>query len=97
MGQRYNLPTQSSWLVIFNDGHGLSGSPYSLSKNMKAESTSMAAFKQAGSKRSPGDKLIFHSDRGIQYACKAFTDELSDQDYSQSMRRMVNEPAMHPA
>jgi transposase InsO family protein len=63
---------------------------WSLSKNMKATNTSIAAFKQACSNRVPQAGLIFHSDRMIQYACKAFTDLLADQQVTQSMSRKGN-------
>jgi hypothetical protein len=42
---------------------------------MKAKDTTIAAFKMAKNKRPilPYHQLIFHSDRGIQYACEEFT------------------------
>lgn len=47
---------------------------WSLSSTMYAKDTSMAAFKMALSNRPlmKMDSLIFHSDRGVQYACKEF-------------------------
>ncbi len=46
---------------------------------MKAKDTSKAAFKMAKINRwvEQDKELIFHSDRGIQYACKEFTNELN--------------------
>ncbi|ANF52252.1 hypothetical protein A0O34_17765 [Chryseobacterium glaciei] len=47
---------------------------WSLSETMKAQNTSIAALKMARLHRhlQDHDSLIFHSDRGIQYACTEF-------------------------
>jgi putative transposase len=45
---------------------------WALSTDMKAESTSIKAWRMAVKNRVPSDKLIFHSDRGVQYACYEF-------------------------
>lgn len=45
---------------------------WALSKSMKASQTSMAAWQMAIGNRVLTDDLIFHSDRGIQYACTEF-------------------------
>jgi putative transposase len=42
---------------------------WALSTTMKAADTSIPAFKMAQRNRPITQKLIFHSDRGIQYAC----------------------------
>jgi len=63
---------------------------WSLSHGMSAEETSIAAFKQAVLRRSPGKHLIFHSDRGVQYACVDFTKELDAYEITQSMSRKGN-------
>lgn len=51
---------------------------WSLSHTMKAKDTSIKAFKMAVINRpiNLNQLLIFHSDRGIQYACKEFVLEL---------------------
>ena len=48
---------------------------WSLSETMKTQDTSIAALKMARLHRplQDHDSLIFHSDRGIQYACTEFT------------------------
>lgn len=48
---------------------------WSLSENLKAKETSIRAFKNAIRNRPLGSnrKLLFHLDRGIQYACLWFT------------------------
>jgi putative transposase len=64
---------------------------WALSKTMKAKDTTIAAFKMAVKNRPVVQSLIFHSDRGIQYACDEFRQELKA--YSlirQSMSRKAN-------
>lgn len=43
---------------------------------MSAEETSLAAWKMAVKNRSITKGLIFHSDRGVQYACEKFANTL---------------------
>jgi putative transposase len=52
---------------------------WSLSHTMKAQETSIKSFKMALLNRpiNPNQSLIYHSDRGIQYACAEFVSELS--------------------
>jgi transposase InsO family protein len=45
---------------------------WSFSKGMSADETVIPAWKAACQKRAIEEKLIFHSDRGIQYACQEF-------------------------
>lgn len=49
---------------------------WSQSGDMTAKNTTIAAWKMAVRNRPPSKKLIFHSDRGIQYACHDFADLL---------------------
>ena len=46
---------------------------WSQSADLSAGNTSIAAWKMAVGNRPPSKKLIFHSDRGVQYACHDFT------------------------
>lgn len=46
---------------------------WSLSETMKASDTVLKAWMMALTNRTITQELIFHSDRGIQYACTAFT------------------------
>ncbi len=39
---------------------------------MSAEETTLAAWRMAVKNRDIAKKLIFHSDRGVQYACEKF-------------------------
>jgi len=64
---------------------------WALSQTLKASDTTLAAFKMAVGNRPVTQSLIFHSDRGVQYACDEFRNEL--QAYSlirQSMSRKAN-------
>ncbi|REG99792.1 IS3 family transposase [Flavobacterium aquicola] len=66
---------------------------WSLSETMKARDTTIVAFKQAMLNRplDRNQKLIFHSDRGIQYACKDFVYLLTKREQiAQSMSRKGN-------
>jgi len=55
---------------------------------MHANRTIIPAWKMVTSKRKINQPLIFHSDRGIQYACKEFTNILkSNKMITQSMCR----------
>jgi transposase InsO family protein len=47
----------------------------------------VTALKRAIKRRRPGDGLIFHSDRGVQYACTDFRKELKENHFIQSMSR----------
>lgn len=47
----------------------------------------MVVLKRAVKRREPGKGVIFHSDRGVQYACTDFRKELSKHGFIQSMSR----------
>lgn len=55
---------------------------YSLNHN-----SLVRAFWKAIMKRRPDSGMIFHSDRGVQYACKDFRDLLTSMNFIQSMSR----------
>ena len=64
---------------------------WSLSKTMFAKDTVIAAWKMANINRDITEPLLFHSDRGIQYACNAFTNYLEANPLvTQSMSRKGN-------
>ena len=54
---------------------------WSQSGDLSAENTSIAAWKMAVRNRAPSKGLIFHSDRGVQYACNDFTRLLDSYRY----------------
>ena len=56
-----------------------------MSDSMKAMETSVAAWRMALTNRAISGQLLFHSDRGIQFACTDFKDELKDLPVVQSM------------
>lgn len=64
---------------------------WALSKTMYTKETIIPAWRMALSRRKISSKLIFHSDRGVQYACKDFRKLLkSNVLITQSMSRKGN-------
>ena len=63
---------------------------WSLSTDMTAKNTSLAALKMAVKNRAVRQGLIFHSDRGVQYACDEFKAVLMENGIVQSMSRKAN-------
>lgn len=64
---------------------------WSQSTDLSAENTSIAAWRMATKNRPPTQKLIFHSDRGVQYACHSFTRLVdSYHNVERSMSRKAN-------
>lgn len=63
---------------------------WSFSGGMTAQETVIPAWRMACQNRPIKDKLIFHSDRGVQYACKAFRNLLTNPLITQSMSRKGN-------
>ncbi len=63
---------------------------WALSETMKAVETTVAAFKMAIGNRPVVQPLLFHSDRGVQYACSEFTEQLKKWPITQSMSRKGN-------
>lgn len=63
---------------------------WALSQSLEAEQTSVAAWKMAVKQQQPRPGLIFHSDRGVQYACSEFRGLLSSHQAIQSMSRRAN-------
>ena len=64
---------------------------WSVSESMHAQNTVIAAWNMAIINRPPRPGLIFHSDRGVQYACDEFRDQLAKHEQiKQSMSRKGN-------
>jgi transposase InsO family protein len=57
---------------------------------MSTEETSLAAWKMARKTRKVTKGLIFHSDRGVQYASKKFTKTIESYGVIRSMSRKGN-------
>ena len=63
---------------------------WSLSNGMNTEETTLAAWKMAIRNRNVQKGLIFHSDRGVQYANKKFTNTIESYGVIRSMSRKGN-------
>lgn len=83
---------QQSWayltVVLDLADRGIVG--WTLSEGMTASETVVAAFDRALGKRPIDEGLIFHSDRGAQYASEELRRRLADHDCIQSMSRRGN-------
>jgi transposase InsO family protein len=60
---------------------------WSLSDGLSTDETTLAAWKMAVKNRTPKKGLIFHSDRGTQYACNPFVNTLDFYKVTRSMSR----------
>lgn len=63
---------------------------WALSETMRAGDTALAAFRMAINNRPIVQPLLFHSDRGVQYACNEFRALLKKPLIQQSMSRKGN-------
>ena len=63
---------------------------WSISEGMNTEETVIAAFKMAVKGRKPNQNMIFHSDRGVQYASCQFRNYVASYKIRQSMSRKGN-------
>lgn len=64
---------------------------WALSQTMKTSDTVIPAWNMAIKNRSTTSELLFHSDRGVQYACHDFRDILgANKLVSQNMSRKAN-------
>jgi len=63
---------------------------WSISNGMSASETVIPAIMMAGRKRKFTKGMIFHSDRGVQYACKQTVNVLNSYGVTQSMSRKGN-------
>ena len=83
------IPTAQGWLylTIIMDLFDRKIVGWALSKEMTTECTTLAAWKMAVINRPISQSLIFHSDRGVQYASRAFRNEINKYSVIQSMSR----------
>jgi len=86
------IGTSEGWLylTIVMDLYDRKIIGWSMSTTMHAGKTVVPAWRMAQINRQFFKGLIFHSDRGVQYACKEFRDELDSEKVSQSMSRKGN-------
>lgn len=61
-----------------------------MSTSMHASETVIAAWRMAQLNRPSSNGLVFHSDRGVQYACNEFRNEFKNNQVTQSMSRKGN-------
>lgn len=82
------LATRTGWmyLTVIIDLFSRLVVGWALSSSLSHEMV-IAALKRAIRRRRPGKGLIFHSDRGVQYACADFRKELAEHGFIQSMSR----------
>lgn len=86
------VPTDQGWLylTIVMDLFDRKIIGWSLSDDMTTENTVLPAWRMAKNNRLIGKDMIFHSDRGVQYASNLFRKELANGDIIQSMSRKGN-------
>jgi transposase InsO family protein len=74
------LWTTSGWLylTVVLDLFDRKNIGWAFSKTMDAEATVVPALIMAYTNRTPKKGLIFHSDRGAQYCCRAFREKLHE-------------------
>jgi len=87
------IPSSQGWLYLTTimDLADRQILGWSFSKGMSAGETIIPAWRQACQKRAIDQRLTFHSDRGIQYACEEFRDLLEARPLvRQSMSRKGN-------
>jgi transposase InsO family protein len=82
------LATRTGWLylTVIIDLFSRLVVGWALSSSLSHEMV-ITALKRAIRRRRPGRGLIFHSDRGVQYACTDFRKELAEHGFIQSMSR----------
>ncbi len=87
------IPTRQGWmdLTIIMDLYDRKIIGWALSTTMTAQATILAAWRMAVINRPiMKSQLIFHSDRGVQYASHAFANMLGYHKVTQSMSRKGN-------
>ena len=87
------IPTAQGWLylTIIMDLADRRVIGWSISDSLKTSDTVIPAWKMACINRPISEKLIFHSDRGVQYSCNEFTLLLdADKNVDRSMSRKGN-------
>jgi transposase InsO family protein len=78
------------YLTTFIDLYDRKIIGWSLSNGMSTQETSLAAWKMAIKNRKIDTGLIFHSDRGVQYASNRFTKTIESYGVIRSMSRKGN-------
>lgn len=86
------IATKEGWmyLTVILDLYDRKVIGWAMSNNMTASDTVVIAWRMANLNRPITDSLIFHSDRGVQYACHEFTQTIKHPLITQSMSRKGN-------
>lgn len=86
------IQTKEGWLylTVIIDLFDRKVIGWSFSSGMSAQETIIPTWRMACLNRPIEDNLIFHSDRGVQYACKTFRNLLKSTLITQSMSRKGN-------
>lgn len=86
------IPTAEGWLYVtmVMDLFDRKIIGWSFSSDMTALNTTAKALQMAFVNRRPSKGMLFHSDRGIQYACELFRNKLVSHNIAQSMSRKGN-------
>ena len=83
------LPTEFVFLAVLMDAWSRKVTGWALSRRLDAQLT-RAALKAAIASRSPAAGCIHHSDRGVEYACRAYVGLLNEHGFRISMGRKGN-------
>lgn len=87
------IPTKMGWtyLTVIIDLADRMIVGWTLSEDMSAQHTSVESLKIALQRRKVNKKLLFHTDRGVQYCCSEFNAIIKQTEYVyQSMSRKGN-------
>jgi len=86
------IRTKEGWLylTVIQDLFNREIVGWAMSSRLTAATTTIPAFIQVCSRQMPESGLIFHSDRGVQYACDSFRELLSKNKMVQSMSAKGN-------
>jgi transposase InsO family protein len=86
------IATKEGWLylTVILDLYDRKVIGWAMSNNMSARDTTVCAWNMANLHRPITGELLFHSDRGIQYACNEFTQTINHPLITQSMSRKGN-------
>lgn len=86
------VPTGEGWLYLTTvlDLADRKVIGWALSDSLKAVDTSVAVLRMALKNRRIEGRLLFHSDRGVQYACTEFQNQLKGLPVVLSMSRKGN-------
>ena len=86
------IKTTEGWLylTVILDLYNRQVVGWSMSSGLTAPQTVIPALEMAFNRYRPLPDLIFHSDRGVQYACEEFRAKLSEYQFIQSMSSIGN-------